>query len=375
MKKILFLLNNMNIGGTEKSFLNLLGTLSPEEYDVTRLLLEKSGGFLEYVPAWVHIRKMPGWGAMRAEIMEPPLKVVKQYIKEGKLIRAFCLAFLHLLFKITDDRALYYRYVLNRKTKLSEKFDTAIAYAGPFDFLTVYALYYVEAKEKVQWIHFDVSKFHFNTKMCRRLYTRFDRINVVSDEAKNALFEKIPEIAPKTKTFLNIVSAEQCRMMADMGDGFADGYTGRGIRIVTVGRLSAEKGQDIIPETAAYLKKHSIAFRWYLVGDGKLRLSIERKCAEFGTSDEIVFLGTTPNPYQYLKQADLYVQTSVHEGFCITLAEAKAFDLPIISTDCAGAHEQLDGIPHCHVIERSVEAIGDAILAEVRLISNVAQQN
>lgn len=364
MKKILFLLTNMNIGGTEKSFLNLLGTLSPEEYDVTLLLLEPTGGFMEFIPPWVHIEVMPGYSVMREEILEPPLKIVKQYIKENKIIRAICLAFCHILFKITDDRTMYYRYVLKDAIRLQSEYDVAIAYAGPFDFLTVYVLYYIQAKEKVQWIHFDVNKFHFNTKMCRRLYPKFDRINVVSEEAKKALLKKIPKIASKTSTVLNVVSAEQCHALADAGHGFEDGYTD-GKRIVTVGRLSKEKGQDIIPEVAAYIKSKGMTFRWYLVGDGKLKADIENKCNKYNVSSDIVFLGTTPNPYQYLKQADIYVQTSVHEGFCITLAEAKVFNLPIISTDCAGAHEQLDGVTGCHVVQREVSEIGNAIIKEM----------
>lgn len=363
MKKILFVLTNMNIGGTEKSLLNLLDTMSPEEYEVTVLLLEKTGGFLEYLPYWCRVEAISGYESMKKEIMEPPLKVVKEYLKKGKVTRAVSLAFLHLVFKCTDDRTLYYRYIL-KNSNLSGTYDIAIAYAGPFDFITVYVLNCVKASEKIQWIHFDVSKFHFNTKMCRRLYPKFDHIHVVSEEARKALVAKVPTIEPKTRTVLNVVSEKQCRRMADMGHGFDDGYTG-GIRIVTVGRLSKEKGQDIIPEVAACLKNRGIAFRWYLVGDGKLRPEIERKCAEYGVSEEIVFLGTTPNPYPYLKQADLYVQTSVHEGFCITLAEAKVFGLPIISTDCAGAHEQLDGVANCHVVRREVPGICEAIIKEV----------
>ncbi len=371
MKKILFLLNNMNIGGTEKSFLNLLGTLSPEEYNITLLLLEATGGFMEYIPSWVHVETVPGYLEMKPEIMNPPISVAKQYFREHKAWRAVRLLVGHLFYKLTGDRTPYFRIVEKGKARIQVKYDVAIAYAGPFDFLTVYVLYDIQAKKKIQWIHFDVSKFHFNTKMCRRLYPRFDQINVVSEEARKALVEIIPEIAPKTKTVLNTVSAEQCRALADMGHGFEDKYTPPRICIVTVGRLSKEKGQDIIPEAAAYLKSHGIVFRWYLVGDGKLRPEIERKCAEYGVSDEVVFLGTTPNPYPYLKQADLYVQTSVHEGFCITLAEAKVFGLPIISTDCAGAHEQLDGVANCHVVRREVQEIYGAMLTEIRRMNGI----
>lgn len=365
MKKVLFVLNNMNIGGTEKAFLNYVDTLSSDEYDVTLLLLEKSGGFLPFVPERVHIKVMDDYESMKREIMDPPLQVAKNYLKEGKPIRAFCIALLHGLFKFTEDRTMYYRYVLKGHEE-QEKYDVAIAYCGPFDFLTVYVRYFVHAAKKIQWIHFDVSKFNFNTKMCKRLYPKFDEIRVVSEEAKEQLLKKIPEITGKTITVPNVVSSEQCRKMADMGEGFTDHFDG--IRIVTVGRLSEEKGQDIIPEVAARLKEAGIYFKWYLVGDGKLRPVIEQKCREYDVTENIVFLGVQANPYQYLKQADMYVQTSIHEGFCITLAEAKAFDLPIVSTDCAGAHEQLDGQKCCAVVQRSTTELYNAIFVYLQRI-------
>lgn len=360
MKKVLFVLNNMNIGGTEKAFLNYVDTLPSDEYDVTLLLLEKNGGFLSFVPERVHIKVMDDYESMKREIMDPPLQVAKNYLKERKAFRAFCIALLHVLFKFTEDRTMYYRYVLKGHEE-QEKYDVAIAYCGPFDFLTVYVRFFVHAVKKIQWIHFDVSKFNFNTKMCRKLYPKFDEIRVVSEEAKEQLLKKIPKITEKTITVPNVVSSEQCRKMADLGEGFTDHFDGT--RIVTVGRLSEEKGQDIIPEVAARLKEAGIYFKWYLVGDGKLRPLIEQKCREHNVTESIVFLGVQANPYQYLKQADVYVQTSKHEGFCITLAEAKAFDLPIVSTDCAGAHEQLDGKENCTVVERNAQGISKGILS------------
>ena len=364
MKKVLFVLNNMNIGGTEKAFLNYVDTLPPEEYDVTLLLCEKTGGFLSYIPERVHIKVMDDYASMKREIMDPPLRVAANYLRSGHICRAFGIAALHLIAKITDDRTLYYKYVL-RKQREGDTYDAAIAYCGPFDFLTVYVLYFIRAFKKVQWIHFDVSKFHFNTKMCRSLYPQFDRICVVSDAAREQLLKKIPEISDKTITVPNVVSPDQCRKLAEAGGGFQDGF--EGIRIVTVGRLSEEKGQDIIPPIAAKLKENGIRFRWYLVGDGKLRPVIEAQCRKCGVEEEIVFLGVQANPYPYLKEADIYVQTSKHEGFCITLAEAKAFDIPIISTDCAGAHEQLDERADCAVVKRDVSCIYEAICGALEM--------
>lgn len=358
MKKILFVLNNMNIGGTEKAFLNMLDTMSPMEYDVTLMLLSKSGGFLSHVPEWVKIETMGNSDAMIHENSDPPLKIINEYLHSKKIVKAIGLAFWHVIFKFTGNRVNYYKCVLKNVKKI-EKYDVAVAYAGPFDLLTVYVLYFVNAICKIQWIHFDVNKFFFNVNMAKRLYPQFNKIFVVSEEARNSLVKRIPAIDKKTEVFYNIVSPDKCRFFADKGIGYEDNY--QGIRILTVGRLSEEKGQDIIPEITKELLKCNVDFKWYLVGDGKLRGEIERLAKSYNVSDRIVFLGTQENPYPFYKHADIYVQTSKHEGYCITLKEAKVFDLPIISTSVAGAYEQLNGREKSYVVDRSTPELVSAI--------------
>ena len=111
-KKICFVLNNMNVGGTEKAFLNMVQLLPREKFDVTLLLLERSGGFLPMVPDHVRIEIIPDYDRMKPEIMDPPFKVVRREVHEGKILRAAGLALTHLIFKLTGDRTLYYRCVL-----------------------------------------------------------------------------------------------------------------------------------------------------------------------------------------------------------------------------------------------------------------------
>lgn len=358
-KKICFVLNNMNVGGTEKAFLNMVQLLPKEKFDVTLLLLERSGGFLPMVPDHVRIEIIPDYDRMKPEIMDPPFKVVRREVHEGKILRAAGLALTHLIFKLTGDRTLYYRCVLSGIRK-EEYYDYAVAYCGPFDLITVYVLYCMKARRKIQWIHFDVTKFYLNVVMYRKLFRKFHRICVISEEAREQLLAVIPEIAPKTKTVPNRISRTECRRMAALGEGFQDGY--EGLRIVTLGRLSAEKGQDIIPDVARILADRGLEFRWYLIGDGKLREKIEALAAEFDVTDRLSFCGTQINPYPFLKQADIYVQTSVHEGYGIAIAEAKAFDLPVVSTDCTGAYEQLQGRENSRIVGRKADEIAEAIL-------------
>ena len=57
MKKVLFMVTSMNIGGVEKSLLSLLSVIPKDKYDITLLLLDKSGGFLDYIPSWVKVEE------------------------------------------------------------------------------------------------------------------------------------------------------------------------------------------------------------------------------------------------------------------------------------------------------------------------------
>ncbi|NLF02178.1 MAG: glycosyltransferase family 4 protein, partial [Anaerolineales bacterium] len=82
-------------------------------------------------------------------------------------------------------------------------------------------------------------------------------------------------------------------------------------------------------------------FRWYAVGGGPLRESLEGKIDQLGLHGVFVLLGEQSNPYPFYAQADLYVQPSRYEGFGITLTEAKAFGLPVVATDCPTFMEQI----------------------------------
>lgn len=206
------------------------------------------------------------------------------------------------------------------------------------EFITTYILEKVEANKKIQWIHFDISKNGTNLKHARRNYPKFNKIFVVSDQAKQILIDAIPSIDKITETKQNVVSEAACLKLAEVGETYRN-YDG--IKILTVGRLYREKGQDIIPEVARQLKKEGYDFKWYLIGEGSIRKEIEKKIEEYELKDTVILLGTKTNPYRFYKDATIYVQTSRQEGFGITIAEAKVFKLPIVSTDVAGAREQL----------------------------------
>ena len=158
-------------------------------------------------------------------------------------------------------------------------------------------------------------------------------------KGKDKLMNILPNFKDKIDKLLNIMSPELVVKMADEGSGFEDDFNG--IRILTVGRLSKEKGQDLTITVLAKLKEEGYNVRWYCIGDGSARKEYEKLIKEYNVENDYILLGATPNPYPFMKECDLYVQSSRHEGYCITLAEARCFDNPIISTNFTGASEQI----------------------------------
>ena len=358
-EKILFMLTYMNLGGTEKAFLNLLDEINPQEYEVTLLLLEKKGELMNSIPEWVEVKVLENYDTLKPLIMDPPLQLVKQNLSKMKIIKAFGLAFWHLVFKLTNDRSGYYRFILKDSPIRKENYDTVIAYAGPMDFISQYVIDKITAKRKVQWIHFDVSQCGFNIKFSQRLYPKFDNICVVSETAREELIKRVPAIKDKTSVVHNTVSKIKCMAQAESGSGFEDQF--EGIRILTVGRLSEEKGQDIVPEIVKKLKESGQNIKWYLLGCGNLEKQIQEKIQEYNLQEKLILLGKKLNPYPFYKECDIYVQTSRHEGFCITVAEAKVFDLPIIATDVVGVRDQLKQENEI-VVPRDVESMYQEIV-------------
>ena len=357
-KKILFMLSNMNIGGTEKAFLNMLSFMSKDEFDVTILLLEKKGGFLKYLPDWVDVKVLKEYKEIDPLIMDSPQSLIKRFLKGKKILQAFQIAAYHLKFKILGDRSSYYKYV-QRECIIKNSYDVAIAYSGPMDFISIFILDRVQAKEKIQWIHFDVSKFYFNHKLAQNNYLRFDKVIVVSTKAAEELIKIIPNIREKVEVVPNLISSEMCYEYAKEFEAYPQ-KTNK--IILTVGILTEEKGQEIIPDIVQILLNNGYEnFKWYVVGDGKERENIEKKIIEQNIEEYIEMIGVTENPYPYYKDADIYVQTSLHEGFCITLAEAKVFQLPIITTDVAGAYEQILSEKDGYIVERSAEKMARQI--------------
>lgn len=134
------------------------------------------------------------------------------------------------------------------------------------------------------------------------------------------------------------------------------------VRLLTVARLDAkDKGYDITLEACRILKQRGVNFKWYAIGRGAFRPTIEQFVQEHGLQDTFILLGTTPNPYPFIKHCDIYVQTSRHEGFGLSIAEARILNRPVVTTQFDSVFNQMVQEKNGLVVPIDATAVADGI--------------
>ncbi|MDN6735658.1 MAG: CDP-glycerol glycerophosphotransferase family protein [Tetragenococcus koreensis] len=115
-----------------------------------------------------------------------------------------------------------------------------------------------------------------------------------------------------------------------------------GYNIVTMGRLSPEKKQDNLIKAFSKINKLYPESKLYLLGDGPLKKKLIQLVQDLGLTDSVYLLGHQDNPFELLRQCQLFVLTSDYEGQPMVLLEAMAVGLPVAATDIPATRYVLD---------------------------------
>lgn len=363
MKSVIFVSYSMGIGGVEKALLGVTDKFIKEGWDVHLALIKPEGEFLRYLSEDIKIHKIDAFERIQPLIHNPMKKTMQDDFKKGNIYRAFIIGLCLLFSKLQHGCKKLYDYAFNDVPVFSDTiFDLAVAFAGPDAFIDTYVDKCVKAKEKWGWVHFDISKFGIDRSIIANSYKNYAKINIVSEQAKTIFDQMFPQFICKTQFTPNVVDNETIIRLSEEIIPFSESVNC--LMLLTVGRISKEKGQYKALQSLKILIDRGMKnLKWWFVGSGS---DLER-CQDFvvlnGLSDYVVFVGAKANPYPYMKRCDMYVQPSEHEGFCITLAEAKLFGMPIVATDFTGAKEQLTNYPvYNRVVEHNAIALADAIM-------------
>ena len=351
-KSVLFVNYSLHSGGIEKSLVTVLSLFDYDTYDVDLQLFANEGMFLSRVPPQVHLLRPLFPVEYRLNIR----RAFFLLLLKGHPLAAVC----RLLVSIAGLRG-------TRGQRLAKMWNIEKHFIRPADkqydavvaFMEGQPIYYavskVRARKKIGFIHGDYSAMGLVRDFDFPYFQQLDALCTVSESCLQSIRKVFPEYAKKVRLIYNIISPGFIRTMAEKGQSFEDGYSG--LRILSIARLSVQKGLDLAMPAIAELKKKGFAFRWYIIGVGPEEEKLKAMVKELEIGDCVRFLGEQPNPYPFLKDCYIYFQPSRFEGKAIAVDEAKVMCRPILLTDFSTAPDQIDSGTNGLIVPMTPEGI------------------
>lgn len=337
-KRILFIEEGLGIGGAEKSLITILQKFDYEKYEVDLFLFDHTGNFIPLLPKEVNLLAID----KDFNIFNSNRKAsVLKFIKKGKFKKALN-SFLYLINAgisniFLKKQYIGWKYIGKIFSSIEKEYDVAIS------FLERKTIYYnvdkVKANNRIGFIHIDYHKIHYDYQADKKYFNYYSKIATVSDHCKEVLEDIFPEYKDKFTVIKNMISPEVIREMAK--EKLELEKENNEINIVTVGRLTGQKGIDNAIKVCRELLDMGYNFKWYVVGKGGEEKNLKKMILDYKVEDNFILLGAQINPYKYINFADIYVQPSRFEGYGITIAEAKALQKPIVATNIPEFQEQL----------------------------------
>ena len=243
--------------------------------------------------------------------------------------------------------------------KLDSEYDVAIGYLeGDASY---YVIDKVNAKRKILWVHsnFDNIKKNEDVSVYKEYFREADKVVSISDKCVQVLQDNYPDMRNKFVFLPNLTSSVVLKNTAKAA--IDEKFLKDIFNIVSVGRLTEAKGFDMAIDALKILKERKVPVHWWIVGDGELRECLEKQVRNNGVEQYLTFLGSKSNPYPYMNNADLIVQTSRWEGKSVVLDEAKILGKPILATAYATVKDQVENGKEGVIVEMNAESIAKGI--------------
>lgn len=348
LKKIIFGITSLTIGGAERVLVDLANKLS-EEYEVTIFTIYDGG-------------------ELKKEL-NTNIKKIALYRKQYKNLSKF------EKIKASLRLILYKKKIYEAIMKRG--FDTEIAFLeGP-----VTRLFSVKSKtKKIAWIHNDISKVYGNSIKAKikkfvdgQIYKKYDKLVFVSEENQQD-FNKEYKWADESNEEIirNYIDYRKVLEKAERKENLP--YDEKDINLLTVCRLVEQKALDRFINVQKKLEDKGIHIKVYIIGEGPLRFNLQKQIDTLGLTENFILLGKRENPYPYIKHCDYFCLLSYYEGYGMVLEEAKILNKPIILTNTA-ATECAKGYSKAIILENTEEGIVKGLEKELKSDSIKHLQN
>jgi len=340
-KRLLFVINNFNIGGPQKSLLSLLYKIDFNLYDVNLTILNGNGSLNKYLPKQVRV------------ITPDPLVTYSTLPPKNFLVNSTKLLFSeNYLFPLqagyaaikgyikknmTKEKQRYWKKVKHRLPTLDGKFDVAFGVSGGHSMMFVADC--VVAKKKLGWIRSDYRVLNRDYAEDRSYFEEMDEILSVSKVCKDIFVDIFPEMSTKVQVMYNVLPFNMYENIPANTKLISED---KGItKLLTICRLDPHKGLDLAIGALEFLLENNANVRWYVLGGGSYEKELEDLIKEKGLENHFILLGFQFNTAEFIKRADIVVHPSRFEGKSNVIDEAKYLLKPIVATNYETVNEQL----------------------------------
>lgn len=322
MIRILFYIDTLSAGGAEKVLCNLVNNMDQKKFQIT---------------------VQTTWPVESNRYLIPGIQYRSVYPKENKLY--------HLLYRL--EAALGLVYPLHMKGD----YDIEVAYleCGPTKIL---ASSTNKKARKIAWVHCDLKKKMSDIssfqKKASQWYKKYHQVVCVSEDVRKSYMELFGSQPPSAVVY-NTVDDGEISKKAQLT--LPDVAQKRKFTVVTLGRLSAEKGFDRLLRIHQQLIANGYDHDLWILGEGPERASLEAYISENNLSHSVTLFGFQSNPYPFLREADLLVCSSLYEGVSTFVTEGLILGKPIVTTDCSGMDMLLGDSEWGLIVDNNVDGI------------------
>lgn len=325
MKKILFLIPDLSVGGAEKVLVNLVNNLDQSKFDITVQTLFAGG-------------------------------VNEQFLKAGiKLRHCFKRVFRgnSQLLKLLSPKQLYKLFV-------KEHYDIVVSYLEGTVSRIVSGCHVPNTK-LVSWIHVQQetnSKFSYafrDLNEAKNCYSKFDKIVCVSEYVKSD-FKRLSDYIGDLVVLYNTNETNQILELSK--HPMSVDFDKEQINICVVGKITKHKGVLRVLNIQKKLIDDGYNTHIYFLGTGPLENDVVRFVEMNKIENKITLLGYNTNPYNYIRSSDMFLCASYGEGFSTAATEALIVGTPVCTVDVSGMKEMLgENNEYGIVTENSEEAL------------------
>lgn len=366
-KNLLFVMPSLSAGGGERSLVNLLSQINYNLYNVDLFLLNHDGMFVKFLPKEVRLLPLPEAYKLFAL---PISKSIEMLLIKGKislLLNRIMYTMKNRTVKNILIREQYnWKYLAKSLTRLEKKYDVAIGFLEKTS--TYFCVDKVNASIKIGWVHIDYDKLGLDPNFDIKYFRKLNDIVTVSEECANVLKNRFPSQKDKVNVIYNIVSPTIINKMANNDIGIYDRKEDE-IIVLSIGRLHHQKAFELAIESCKKLVNIGYNIKWNIIGEGEEKEKLINLIRINNLEENFKLLGLKSNPYPYIKQADIYVQTSKFEGKSIAIDEAKILNKPIIVTNFSTAKDQINNGVDGLIVDLNSDAIVDGIEKIIKDIS------